>query len=169
MSEDKNIYYVYVHRKLSDNSIFYVGKGCNNRHKDSWGRNINWWKIVINEGGFQPCVLEENLDEESAYLKEMSLIKKLEELGITNISGNNDCCSCDLNIPETIKENLTIEITYQRIDKKPKVYEERQKIFEANKHLKNKDIVKLILEKEETARKTSVSQWVSNKKRGRIK
>ena len=25
MSEDKNIYYVYVHRKLSDNSIFYVG------------------------------------------------------------------------------------------------------------------------------------------------
>jgi hypothetical protein len=167
MPEDKNIYYVYIHRKLSDNSIFYVGKGCNGRYKDSWGRNINWWTVVINEGGFQPCILEEGLDEETAYLKEMSFIKTLEKIGITNISGNSDCVGYELKVPETIKENLTIKITYQRIDKKPKVYEERQKIYEANKHLKNKEIVKLILEKEETARKESISQWVSNKKNGR--
>lgn len=86
MSEDKNIYYVYVHRKLSDNSIFYVGKGCNGRYKDTNGRNLEWWTIVFKENGFQPSIYQCDLTEEDALKEENRLIKELD--GLVNIMYN---------------------------------------------------------------------------------
>lgn len=88
MSEDKNIYYVYVHRKLSDNSIFYVGKGCNGRYKDTNGRNLEWWSVVFKENGFQPSIYQCDLTEEEALCQETKLIQELDSDLLTNISLN---------------------------------------------------------------------------------
>jgi hypothetical protein len=104
MSEDKNIYYVYVHRKLSDNSIFYVGKGCNGRCRSDNPRNLFWWRVVIEENGFAPYIVESNLTEREAFDKELSLIETIGYENLTNITpgefGKNG-----LTIPETLSEN----------------------------------------------------------------
>lgn len=113
MSEDKNIYYVYVHRKLSDNSIFYVGKGCNGRCRSTSGRNLYWWEVVIKEKGFEPCIVEKDLDEVTCLLKEKSLIKELEKSGLTNISNCSDNEISNLNILEVKEELNSIPITVE--------------------------------------------------------
>jgi hypothetical protein len=86
MSNQENTYYVYVHRKLSDNSIFYVGKGCNGRYKDTNGRNLEWWSVVFKENGFQPSIYQCDLTEEDALKEENRLIKELD--GLVNILYN---------------------------------------------------------------------------------
>lgn len=109
MSEDSNNYYVYIHRKLSDNSIFYVGKGCNGRCRSTNGRNVFWWKIVIEECGFTPSIYRSNLTEEEAFRVESSLIN---ELGIENLSNCNteEISVKDLDIKPTTKEFEYVEI-----------------------------------------------------------
>lgn len=59
-------YYVYVHKRKSDGSVFYVGQGCKKRAWSQSGRNRHWHRIVakhgyevkvIIEGVSQPCAL----------------------------------------------------------------------------------------------------------------
>jgi hypothetical protein len=102
-------YYVYVHRKLSDNSIFYVGKGCNGRCRSTNSRNMFWWKVVIEEGGFTPSIYKSNITEEEAFLVESSLIN---EIGIENLSNcsTEEVSTKDLNIRPTTKEFVHVEI-----------------------------------------------------------
>ena len=46
-----NVYYVYVHYKLSDGTPFYIGKGKDYRHNSKKNRN-NYWKNIVNKHGF---------------------------------------------------------------------------------------------------------------------
>lgn len=43
-------YYVYIHRKATDNEIFYVGKGKNSRCTTIKGRSKHW-KNISNKHG----------------------------------------------------------------------------------------------------------------------
>ena len=43
-------YYVYQHRKASNNEIFYVGKGQKKRAYDKYDRNFYWNNIVNKHG-----------------------------------------------------------------------------------------------------------------------
>lgn len=178
MSEDKNIYYVYVHRRLSDNSIFYVGKGCNNRVSEIWGRSPYWWEIVIEEKGFIPCIIEKNLDEATALLKEVSLIKELEDLNLVNIVGNKSIKpNYGLNIPEVVEENriTEIQVTYSESTHLPKLItrkdankmKKRRELFNNNLEMSNQELIALIQEQEPKTKKRTIAQWVSNKKNGR--
>ena len=113
---EESSYYVYVHRRLSDNTIFYVGKGCKDRYKAVGGRGSLWWEVVKEEGGFQPCIFEDRLTREESLLKEANLIKSLEGSGLVNVMwGTQD--RSQLTIPEVIYENKNIQITF-RIGKK---------------------------------------------------
>lgn len=63
-----NNFYIYAHRKLSDNTIFYIGKGSGYRAYSKKSRNKHWMNIVKKHGLNIEIVLI-NLTEDQAFLK----------------------------------------------------------------------------------------------------
>ena len=74
-------YYVYLHRRMSDGRIFYVGKGSDKRAKDTLHRNIVWKNIFAKHGrSIEFCQV--GMVENDAHLLEMWLIAKLRHEGV---------------------------------------------------------------------------------------
>ena len=68
------MYYVYVHRRASDNSVFYVGKGKGCRAWQSSGRSNFWVKTKLKHGIVIELVLQ-GLSEDQAFFNEIQFIK----------------------------------------------------------------------------------------------
>ena len=66
-------YYLYVHRKATDGSIFYVGKGLRDRWK-STNRTNKHWQNTATKHGVIVDILIQDLQEWYAYEKEIELI-----------------------------------------------------------------------------------------------
>lgn len=56
-----NDFYVYVHRRATDESIFYVGRGRKKR-AHSTGHNPHW-RNIVKKHGRTVHIVDENLDE----------------------------------------------------------------------------------------------------------
>jgi len=67
-----NKFYVYVHRRADDNTIFYVGKGCNDRAWHKRGRS-DWWQNVVNKHGYTVEIVIDFMDEDVAFSFEEEL------------------------------------------------------------------------------------------------
>lgn len=76
-------YYVYVHRRESDGSIFYVGKGCGKREYDKKGRNQHWQR-VFSKHGMRSERIFNNLSHFCALSIEMALISHIGLKNLTN-------------------------------------------------------------------------------------
>lgn len=77
MSENR--YYVYVHTRGADGSIFYVGKGCGNRHLAKSNRSDVWKEFCGKD--FISHVVASGLAEREAYEMEKSYITAIRGLG----------------------------------------------------------------------------------------
>jgi hypothetical protein len=77
------MYYVYQHLRLSDNSIFYIGKGTADRLNSHIGRNLYWNRIVKKDGGFISKIIKDGITNEEACELEKSLIR---EIGLDNLA-----------------------------------------------------------------------------------
>jgi len=76
-------YYVYLHRRLKDNSVFYVGYGHNGRSHTEKNRN-NWWNNIVKyDKGFNVEILKDKLTELQAQKLEK---KTISEYGIKNLT-----------------------------------------------------------------------------------
>lgn len=75
-----NDFYVYLHRRKTDNKVFYVGKGRGNRAKIKNGRNSKW-KNVVNKHGYTIEIVFDNLDEETAFAIEKDTILEFRYFG----------------------------------------------------------------------------------------
>lgn len=73
-------YYVYVHRRKDNNSIFYVGKGKGYRFSSNHRNNKNWHRIVKEAGGFIPEIVFNHLTEDDALKLESDFILNLNDL-----------------------------------------------------------------------------------------
>jgi len=71
-NEPKGIY-LYLHRKSTDGSIFYVGKGTGDRYKSTNRTNLHWQNTAIKHG-VTVEIIGENLQEWYAYEREVELI-----------------------------------------------------------------------------------------------
>lgn len=71
-----NKYYVYLHRRSSDNKVFYVGKGSGNRAWDLSGRNA-FWNRTKNKHGLLVEIVFENLNEDEAFRCEVDTILEM--------------------------------------------------------------------------------------------
>lgn len=69
-------YYVYLHRRLSDNKPFYVGKGSGRRAWSEQGRNKHWLN-TRNKHGICVEILFDGLTENEAFDCEIDAIKEL--------------------------------------------------------------------------------------------
>lgn len=76
-----NTYYVYVHKKRTDGSIFYVGKGTGSRCLVRHGRNTHWNNIV-KKYDYSIEIIENNLTLLDALIAERELIEKLKLIGL---------------------------------------------------------------------------------------
>jgi hypothetical protein len=76
-------YFVYLHRRASNNKVFYVGKGCRYRHKAVYGRSIHWHNIV-NKHGYSIEIVQYGMQEWWAFELEKDLILKYKEHGLCN-------------------------------------------------------------------------------------
>jgi len=74
-------FYVYVHRRASDNVVFYVGKGQKNRAYD-FIRRSKHWKSVANKHGVAVEIVLANVCEAAAFEHECELIR---------LYGRKDC------------------------------------------------------------------------------
>ena len=73
-------FYVYVHMKNTDDSVFYVGKGSKYRSTSKNGRS-KYWHNIVNKYGFTAEIVKSVLTFEEANSYEMYLIAKLREEG----------------------------------------------------------------------------------------
>lgn len=65
--------YVYIHRRLSDGTVFYIGKGRKCRWANAIGRSDHW-KHIANKHGVICDVVGNNLTDSEAILLESYLI-----------------------------------------------------------------------------------------------
>tara|TARA_R110002124_G_scaffold119814_1_gene277587 strand:+ start:82 stop:1335 length:1254 start_codon:yes stop_codon:yes gene_type:complete len=73
---EKDTKVVYLHRKATDGTIFYVGMGNSERPYVTKQRN-NWWNRTYKKHGITVCVVAKGLSVEDAYELEMLLISEL--------------------------------------------------------------------------------------------
>jgi len=72
-SNSTSSFYVYVHRRATDGSIFYVGKGIDNRSNESKSRNQHW-KNIVKKHGYTIDFAQKDIQEWYAFELEKDLI-----------------------------------------------------------------------------------------------
>lgn len=72
-------HYVYLHRRNSDLSVFYVGKGKDRRAWGTTGRN-KWWKSVAAKHGFHVQIIKDGLEENEALSLEIKMIVEMRKI-----------------------------------------------------------------------------------------
>lgn len=75
-------YYVYLHRKASDGSVFYVGKGSGDRAWASSRRNAHWQRVVEKHDYTVEILMRFN-NEDCAFSMEKAIINMY---GISNLT-----------------------------------------------------------------------------------
>lgn len=103
-----NRFYVYVHRRKTDGSIFYVGKGSGFRASSKSGRNKWWRRIVIKHGYYYEIIKDGMTNEESCSL-EIKLISELRRAGedICNVANGGESGLVGVPMSKEQKELLS--------------------------------------------------------------
>lgn len=113
-------YYVYVHRRLSDMSVFYVGKGVLNRAWNKTSGRSQHWKNIANKHGVYVEILIDGLSEDEAFAFEIDMIKKTK--GLINYASGGQGKS---GVPSTSKQKESARIARSKavINSKGDIYE----------------------------------------------
>jgi len=73
---------VYLHRKKTDNSVFYVGMGDLKRAYSK--QRSNWWNGVVDKYGYTIEIYKDNLNKQEAFDLEIELINKYGRIDLKN-------------------------------------------------------------------------------------
>lgn len=97
-------FYVYLHIRKTDGIPFYIGKGHGYRKNSKHNRN-KFWNKVYNKHGFEPIILDENLDEKTSFELEMYWISQFKSWGfkLTNCTDGGEGTSGNKNTRKGIK------------------------------------------------------------------
>ena len=82
-------FYVYVHRRLSDGTIFYVGKGSGRRLNETYGRSKHW-QNVSKKNGWSAHIVSRFSQEQCAFSFEISLISYIGKKNLVNVTDGGD-------------------------------------------------------------------------------
>lgn len=96
-------YYVYMHRRGDDGTVFYIGKGTGKQSTSKTGRNKDW-KVVAGSAGYTVEVYKANLTEQEAFDLEKHLVSKYPNLVNKRKGGN-----LTKSIPEEIRNRYFID------------------------------------------------------------
>lgn len=83
MSDLARQHYVYIHRRASDGTVFYVGKGKGRRAWCGHSRS-RYWRFVAKKHGFEPTILRNEMPEHCALSFERAVITAIGRDKLTN-------------------------------------------------------------------------------------
>lgn len=88
---NENIFYVYLHRRKTDNKVFYVGKGKGTRAWHFHNRN-KYWHNVKDKHGIEVEIVFDNLTEEESLTIEKDTILEFTYFGypLTNLTSGGE-------------------------------------------------------------------------------
>lgn len=152
-------FYVYVHKKLSNGQVFYVGKGSGNR---AWSflQRGKLWKNTVKKHGVTVEIVENNLQEWYAFELEVELIayygRKQTKTGLLiNLTDGGDGTSGWVPSEETKKRMSIAQRSENVADKKRQSMTGRKQTPEHIRKKSAPQIGKII--SEETRKKLSAS------------
>jgi hypothetical protein len=122
---DKKV--LYLHRKKSDDTIFYVGIGNKKRAKSKRDRNV-FWENTVKKYGYYYEIVEENLTWEEACHLEKKLIREIgrRDLGLGTLvnltdGGEGNSNWNDNNTHNMIQKNIKNMKPVSQYDKNGKL------------------------------------------------
>lgn len=106
-SDQDKSFYVYLHRKKTDGSVFYVGKGSGHRVTSRSGRN-RWWKRTVEKHGYTHEIFADGLTNEEACAIEIEKIAELRRAGVKlcNVANGGEGGLVGIPISEAHKQKL---------------------------------------------------------------
>ena len=72
---NENCYYVYLHRRATDNKVFYVGKGKGRRAWNFNNRNQHWTNVKNKHGVIVDIVFDELTEEQSLQIEKDTILE----------------------------------------------------------------------------------------------
>lgn len=101
---------VYRHRRLDDNSIFYIGIGINESRSSSKRNRNKYWKNITNKTKYSIDIILENLTWEDACELEIFLIELYgrKDLGLGNLCNMTNGGDGNNNIICTLETKLKL-------------------------------------------------------------
>jgi hypothetical protein len=146
---------VYRHRRLSDDSVFYIGIGNKQRPFVKTKRN-SYWQNIVKKDGYYVEVIQENLSFEDAKELEVFLIslygrKDIKTGILCNMSDGGDGSNLSPEVRKKISERrkgirnvpLDYVITKEHREKISLAKKGKQSTFKGKKHTdKAKEIIK---------------------------
>lgn len=94
-------FYVYVHRKVSNGEIFYVGKGKLDRAWNKVARS-RYWKAIVAKHGFYVEIVQSGMQEWWSFELEKDLIQKYGRENLCNLTDGGDGMSGHFHSEESI-------------------------------------------------------------------
>ncbi len=82
------LFYIYLHTKQTNGTLFYVGKGYGRRWRHFTGRNI-YWQRTVQKNGCQPHILFAGLPEAIAFELETFVIQHFRNEGVNLVNLTN--------------------------------------------------------------------------------
>lgn len=87
--ESEKRFYVYVHRRKTDDKIFYVGKGTSCRARSPHGRNI-WWIRIKEKHGRKIDYVKKGMYEPCAHTLEKIIIHNIGRENLCNLTDGGE-------------------------------------------------------------------------------
>lgn len=143
-----DIFYVYIHRRHSDNSIFYVGKGSGDRAWKTNSRNEHW-RNVVKKHDYTVEIVARFSSEECAFSFEVALIDLIGLENLTNKS-NGGRGSSGWKISEEGKRKLSEARSNGKMTWRCGVKHKASTIEKMKGHGANNDVYEFIHDNGET-------------------
>lgn len=80
-----NLFYVYIHKKISNDEVFYVGKGFGKRAWKKTSRS-EYWKRIENKYGRYVEIVKDGLQEDEAFELEKEIISYYGRKNLCNLN-----------------------------------------------------------------------------------
>lgn len=109
-------YYVYIHKTVDTDEIFYVGKGFGRRAFSKDNRN-RFWHNIVNKHGKVVEFIEQNMSESGALSLESNLIMKYKALGLcrANLSSGGTSGASGIKWSQESRENFSKKMTGKKL------------------------------------------------------
>lgn len=135
----KKIFYIYEWYNIDTNEVFYIGKGCGNRYKSTYGRNQKFLEYIKNNN-VESRIVWQGDNEEEAFKKE------IEYTEFYKLHGE---CSCNLAAPGKggCQQIWTEEMRQYKSIYNPMKEEKQRERMRLYNPMHNKEIAKKVGEK----------------------
>lgn len=156
-------YYVYIHRRASDGSVFYVGKGHGRRAFDKTNGRNRYWKFIVSKHGHTVEFYATGLQEWYAFELEKELIAYYGRDNLCNNSDGGEGPAGSIHSEfANIKKSKIVKKSWEKNDARKKQVSERKRKEWSDLEIRNKMISSMQKVQDEMKRSGSKKEYMRN-------